>query len=74
LVNQYLGAKPSAEGEPLCFTTEAIENIPAGWQARETYMLLVPDEFVELFELAPAGGEFAPYSKNRLRRLPVQSN
>jgi hypothetical protein len=70
-VNQYLGEKPSAEGQPLCFTTEAIENIPAGWQARETYTVLGPDEFVEVFELAPPGDEFAQYSRSHLERLTV---
>ncbi|MEP7357834.1 MAG: hypothetical protein ABI847_11375 [Anaerolineales bacterium] len=73
-VNQYLGGKPSAEGEPLCLTTEAIENIAAGWQARETYTVLGPDEFVEVFELAPPDGEFALYSESHLKRISVPGN
>ena len=73
-VNQYVREKPVPEGQPLCFTTEAIENIPAGWQARETYSLLGPDEFVEVFELAPPGGEFALYSKSQLQRLAVSED
>ena len=45
------------------FTTEAIENIPAGWRARETYIL------EEIFELAPPGKDFELYSRNRLTRV-----
>jgi len=37
------------------FTSEAIENIPAGWRARETYVVTGPDEFEEVFELAEPG-------------------
>jgi hypothetical protein len=39
----------------------AIENIPPGWRARETYRFSGPDEFIELFELAEPGKEFTPY-------------
>ena len=51
------------------FTSEAIENIPAGWRARETYELVGQDEFVETFELAPPGKDFEPYTQSRLRRV-----
>jgi hypothetical protein len=67
-VNQYVAERPSAEGQSLCFTTEAIENIPAGWRARETYTILRPDAFVEVFELAQPDGEFALYSRSHLMR------
>jgi hypothetical protein len=49
-----LDAKPGT----LSFTTEAIENIPAGWRARETYILHDPDDLEEIFELAERGKEF----------------
>lgn len=52
------------------FTSEAIENIPPGWRARETYRLVGADEIVEIFELAQPGAEFSVYSENRLRRAP----
>ena len=52
----------------LVFTTESIENIPAGWRARETYVVHGPDEFEEIFELAEAGKPFALYSRARLTR------
>lgn len=46
-----------------------IENVPAGWQARETYRLEATGELVEVFELAEPGKEFTVYSETRLRRV-----
>lgn len=67
-VNHYV-AEPSSEAGRLVFTTEAIENIPAGWRARETYIMNGPDELEEVFELAAAGKEFELYSRARLKRV-----
>jgi hypothetical protein len=67
-VNQYLENADSSPGK-LIFTTEAIENIPAGWRARETYIVHGPDAFEEVFELAEAGTAFALYSRARLARV-----
>jgi hypothetical protein len=53
----------------LVFTTESIENIPAGWRARETYIVHGPDEFEEVFDLAEAGKAFDLYSRARLKRV-----
>lgn len=67
-VNTYvqdMDAKPGT----VSFTTESIENIPAGWRARETYLFHGPDEIEEVFELAEAGKPFAIYSRTRLRRV-----
>jgi hypothetical protein len=67
-VNQYLqddGATPTR----ISFTTEAIENIPAGWRARETYVVQGPDAFEEIFELAENGKPFEVYSRAQLRRV-----
>jgi poly(3-hydroxybutyrate) depolymerase len=67
-VNTYvqdLEAKPGT----LSFTTDAIENIPAGWRARETYLFHGPDEVEEVFELAEAGKPFSVYSRVRLKRV-----
>ena len=66
-VNQYVQDADSAPPR-LVFTTEAIENIPAGWRARETYIVHGPDEFEEVFELAGPGQEFELYSRARLKR------
>jgi hypothetical protein len=61
-VNQYAG------GEDLRFESESIENIPAGYRARETYVFDGDDAFVERFEMAAPGKEFAVYSEARFRR------
>jgi hypothetical protein len=67
-VNQYVLASESPTGS-LVFETEALENVPAGWKARETYQVLSNDEFVETFELAPGAGPFEVYSKTRFKRV-----
>lgn len=66
-VNHY-AHDPDTAGA-LVFTTEAIENIPAGWRARETYRRLGDDEFEEIFELAGPGKTFELYSRSRLERV-----
>jgi hypothetical protein len=65
-VNQYVH-DPTQTGK-VVFTTEAIENIPAGWRARETYIVHGTDEFEETFELAEAGKAFELYSHARFKR------
>jgi hypothetical protein len=66
--NQYVeddGATPTK----IVFSSEALENVPAGWKARETYLVLGPDEFEEVFELAQAGKPFEVYSRARFKRV-----
>ena len=53
-VNTY-----SEEGA-LTFVTTDIENIPAGWRARETSKASSADAMEETFELAEPGKDFAP--------------
>lgn len=67
-VNQYVQDEGDTP-DRMVFTTEAIENIPAGWRARETYVRQGPDSFEEIFELAEAGKPFEVYSRARLRRI-----
>jgi hypothetical protein len=67
-VNQYVHDPQSADGA-LAFVTETIENIPAGWRARETYRLLGADEFEEVFELSEPGKPFEVYTRTRLKRI-----
>ena len=67
-VNQYVQEPPGGDGK-LVFVTESIENIPAGWRARETYTFVGSDELEEVFELAQAGKPFEVYSRTRLRRV-----
>jgi hypothetical protein len=71
-VNQYVHESTSADGKTIVFVTEAIENIPPGWRARETYLLIGTDELVERFELAEPGKDFELYTENRFRRLPAK--
>ncbi len=66
-VNQY-AMLPAAAGADLVFESEALENVPPGWKARETYHVVSPDEFIETFELSQ-GGPYEVYSRSRLRRL-----
>lgn len=68
-VNQYVEEPESSPGR-LVFVSESIENIPAGWRARETYVVHGPDEFEELFELAEADKPFELYSRAQLKRVP----
>lgn len=66
-VNQY-AADPGGEG-PLRFNSESIENIPAGYRARETYTIIGPNQFVERFEIAEPGKEFEIYCETRFQRM-----
>jgi hypothetical protein len=67
-VNTYV-QEPTADAKTIVFVTEAIENIPAGWRARETYTIVSNDEFTERFELAEPGREFELYSEAHLKRV-----
>jgi hypothetical protein len=67
-VNQYVEDSTSA-AKAIVFTSEAIENIPAGYRARETYTILGPDAFEEVFELAEPGKPFEVYSHGRFTRV-----
>jgi hypothetical protein len=67
-VNQYVLQPTSAPGV-LVFVSEAIENIPAGYRARETYTFIGNNEVEEVFEIAEPGKDFVLYSKARLKRI-----
>jgi hypothetical protein len=67
-VNTYAQDLDAGAGT-IAFTTEGIENIPAGFRARETYLLRGPDEMEEVFELAEPGQPFAVYSRTKLKRV-----
>jgi hypothetical protein len=66
-VNQYV-LDPSSTGDRLVFTSESIENIPAGFRARETYVFSGSDQFEEIFEIAEPGKDFEVYSRSHLTR------
>ncbi len=67
-VNTYV-EEESGDPKKLIFTSEAIENIAPGWRARETYTIVNENEFMERFELAEPGKEFALYSEAHLKRV-----
>ena len=67
-VNQYAMTAGSPAGI-VVFESEALENVPLGWKARETYEAVSPDEFVETFELAQGEGAYEVYSKARFKRV-----
>jgi hypothetical protein len=45
-----------------------MENIPAGWRARETYRVLGQDKFIERFDLSEPGKDFELYSETKFFR------
>ena len=64
----YVMTSSNADGKTIVFTSESIENIPAGFRARETYKILGPDEFKEFFEVAEPGKDFELYSEGHFKR------
>jgi len=67
-VNHYVQESISADQRTFIFVSTAIENIPPGWRARETYKFAGDDEFTETFELAEPGKDFKLYSETKYRR------
>jgi hypothetical protein len=67
-VNQYKIESISPDKKTIVFISESIENIPAGFRARETHQIVNDNEFTEIFELAEPGKEFEVYSKAVLKR------
>ncbi len=67
-VNEFTLDSISADNKTFVFLTYAIENIPKGWRAKETYRLINPDELEEIFELAAPSQEFEIYTKVNLKR------
>ena len=67
-VNTYLEDGVSSSTK-IVFTSEAIENIPAGLRARETYLFEGSDAFEEIFELAEPNKAFEVYSRTKFTRV-----
>ena len=67
-VIQYVMEPPAKTGT-IVFLSEAIENIPSGYRARETYTFISANEFEEVFEIAEPGKDFTLYSRARLKRM-----
>jgi len=68
-VSQYLFDQIAEDGQSISFVTEEIENLPCGWQAKETYRIVGPDEFMEVFALAAPGKGFKVYAENHFQRV-----
>lgn len=68
IFNEYTTESISPDGHTIVMVTRHIENYAPGWRARETWKILGPDEFVEIFELAAPGKDFVTYVENRFRR------
>jgi hypothetical protein len=66
-VNQFKG-ELLEDGKLIVFTSESIENIPAGYRAKETYKILNENEFTETFEIAEPNKDFTVYSENHFKR------
>jgi len=68
-VNQFKIESISPDGKTIVFISENIENIPAGYRAKESYQIVSENEFIETFELAEPGKDFELYSKAILKRI-----
>lgn len=69
-VNQYRLESISSDGKTMVFISEAIENIPPGFKAKETYNFTGEGKFTETFELAEPGKEFEVYTKTDFAKKP----
>lgn len=67
-VNLYAFNASASTPQRLVFDSESFENFDNSWKARETYELISPDEFIEIFELAEPGKAFEVYSRTHFRR------
>lgn len=67
-VNQFVAATADFTDGVLVVDSEAIENIPAGYRARETYRFSGDNAFEEIFEIAEPNSDFQRYSHNRFAR------
>jgi hypothetical protein len=70
-VSHYVLAR--SDGGTFVFLSETIENVPAGFRARETLRLVGQDRLEESFELAPPGQEFSVYSTSSMTRAETDA-
>lgn len=68
-VNQFVSSTADFVSDQLVVDSEALENLPAGYRARETYRFGSADAFEEIFEIAEPGSDaYQVYSHNRFLR------
>ena len=64
-INQYKLDSISPDMKTLVFVSESIENIPAGWRAKETFRI-DNKSLTETFELAEPGKDYKSYTNANL--------
>jgi hypothetical protein len=67
-INLYTLNSEKSSATKLVFESVSFENFSNEWKARETYEVISADEFIETFELAGPGKDFAVYSRNQFTR------
>ncbi|HGY55503.1 MAG TPA: hypothetical protein ENK44_07380 [Caldithrix abyssi] len=67
-INQFVLDSLSADTSTFVFVTEQLENLPAGFKARLTYIIQNENEFNEKFELAPPGQGYQLFLNNFWKR------
>ena len=67
-VHEYRSVEAALDGSRIVFEATQVENGPPGMQARETLVFDGPAALESTFELAMPGGNFEPYTHERLRR------
>jgi len=67
-VHDYRSVEAAPDGARIVFEAVQVENGPPGMRARETLVFNGPDELESTFELAMPGGDFEPYTHERLHR------
>jgi hypothetical protein len=68
LLHEYRCVEASPDGMRLIFVAGQVEGGPAGMRARETLVFTGADALESTFELAMPGGDFEPYTHERLTR------
>jgi hypothetical protein len=68
-VNRYVMRTSTNSPTRIMFESEEFENFDNSWNARETYEIISPDEFVETFEPAAPGKPFQIYSRSHFKRV-----
>jgi hypothetical protein len=67
-VTQYVLDSLSSDNKTFVFLSESMENLPPSLKARSTFEILNENEFLQIFELASPGKEFAVVSESNVTR------
>ncbi len=69
ITNTYAADSAEVSTGKYEFESEAIENFGTGWKAREVYIKINENEFIEIFYLASPGKEYAEFVRNTFKRI-----